>query len=218
MRQPLTGLFGTYGIFIPTSTTIGFPCAIFPLGYAIPIPWPRSQRGSLSSSQAEIHGTGAVAGGGRYIRDSMGVPARFSLEEVTWVGVFSCAENRVVSSTLDFLSSGKKWGEQKILHFTDDFSYLDVRSELPSHGMDVTGSNLLLWDHQIKSSIQITSIVWNSWWRWGRSGWIGGGYDDRCFFSIEIWIHRSLWQFLGKIPIHHTQLNPVKWRCTISDT
>lgn len=201
------------GALSPASTTIGFPCAIFPLGYAMPIPWPRSQRGRLSSSQAEIHGTSAVTGGAG-IRDSMGVPARFILEELCWVGVFSSAENRVVSSTLFFFLVGKmrwtripplsrcfhNWCLKRVALSWDGWDRIQSSSLAPS-------DQIFYPDHQhcLEQLVKMR-----------QGGWIGGGYNDRCFCSIEIWIHRSLWQFLGKFPF--TQLNPLRWRCSICDT
>ena len=41
-------------------------------------------------------------------------------------------------------------------------------------------------------------------------GWIGGGYDDRCFFRGWDLDSSIFVAVLRKIPIHHTQLNPLK--------
>ena len=139
----------------------------------------------------------------------MCVPARFILEQVAWVGVFSCAENKGCK----FLSRSEvafflvvEWAKMRWTKNPPLFGFFHTRCSkrvaLPSDGWDRIQSSSLgpsdqifYPDHQhcLEQLVKMRPV-------WGELVAACGRYDDRCFCSIEIWIHRSLWQFLGKFP------------------
>lgn len=187
-----------------------FPLRYFSVGYTIPIPWPRSQRGSLSSSQAEIHGTGAVTGG------DVG-PCKVYLGRgcLSW-SLFLCRKQGLLvplwkwSCVFFCCWVGKMMWLKNPPLFRFFYNWCWKRVALVMGWMR---QDPIFFSGTIRSNLLSRSPA-----LFGTAGedeaglrWIGGGYDDSFFLLLDWDLDSSIFvAVLGEIPIHHTQLNPVK--------